>query len=156
LLAGSTCHSIRTVSGYTATQGPNEQPYIIDLYAAPDNSINLPIDTLPLWFCHMLTSPGGDFHILQTIVADTNNWGLAREITCYWEIDDDVTVLAVKIKEYQHNLDAAQASLMLCESHLMLTHATECVEPLHNVARKTGAIHSGWKRTNRRVQSTYV
>jgi hypothetical protein len=75
---------------------------------------------------------------------------------CYWEIDDDVTTLAVKLKEYQHDLDAAQASLMLCESHLMLAHTTEHVEPLCNVARKTGAIRLAWKRTNCGVQSTYV
>jgi hypothetical protein len=62
-----------TVLGYTATQGPNEQPYIIDLYAAPNNSVNLPIDTLPPWFHHMLTGPGGNFHILQTMVAETND-----------------------------------------------------------------------------------
>jgi hypothetical protein len=72
-----------TVLGYTATQGPNEQPYIIDLYAAPNNSVNLPIDTLPPWFHHMLTGPGGNFHILQTMVAETNDWGLAREIMRY-------------------------------------------------------------------------
>jgi hypothetical protein len=36
-----------TVSGYTSMQGPNEQPYIIDLYATPNNSIDLSINTLP-------------------------------------------------------------------------------------------------------------
>jgi hypothetical protein len=66
-----------TVSGCTIMQGPNKQPYIINLYAAPNNSIDSPVDTLPLWFHHMLTSLGGNFHILQTTVANTDNWGLA-------------------------------------------------------------------------------
>jgi hypothetical protein len=66
-----------TVSGYTTEQGLNQQPYIIDLYVSPDNTVNSPIVALPTWFRHMLTGPGGDFHILQTTVADTNNWGLA-------------------------------------------------------------------------------
>jgi hypothetical protein len=72
-----------TVSGYLSTQGPNEQPHIIDLYIAPDYSIDLPIMALPAWFRHLLTRPGGDFHLLQNTVAKTDDWGLAREITCY-------------------------------------------------------------------------
>jgi hypothetical protein len=73
----------------------------------------------------MLTGPGSDFHILQTMVAETDDWGLACEITCYCEINKDVTVLAVKIEEYQQDLDAAHASLMSCESRLMLAHTAE-------------------------------
>jgi hypothetical protein len=39
-----------TVSGYHMQQGPNQQPYIIDLYATPDHMVDSPIDTLPAWF----------------------------------------------------------------------------------------------------------
>jgi hypothetical protein len=46
----------------------------------------------------MLTGPSGDFQILQQAVANTNDWGLACEITCYRELDDDVTVVTIKIK----------------------------------------------------------
>jgi hypothetical protein len=38
------------VLGYTAEQGPNQQPYIIDLYTTPNNSIDSPIVALPAWF----------------------------------------------------------------------------------------------------------
>jgi hypothetical protein len=53
-----------TVSGYHSTQGPNKCPYIIDLYTAPDYSIDSLLEPLPAWFRHMLTRPGGDFQIL--------------------------------------------------------------------------------------------
>jgi hypothetical protein len=39
-----------TVAGYITEQGPNQQPYIIDLYTTPDNSVNSPINALPAWF----------------------------------------------------------------------------------------------------------
>jgi hypothetical protein len=39
-----------TVSGYHAQQGPNQQPYIINLYTAPNNTVNSPINSLPTWF----------------------------------------------------------------------------------------------------------
>jgi hypothetical protein len=144
-----------TVSGYTVKQGPNQQPYIIDLYATPNNSVDSPIIALPAWFQHMLTGPGGDFHILQTTMADTDDWGLVREITCYREIDDDITHLAVKVEEYQWDLEVAQANLTSCESCLMLARAAECVEPLCNVPRKMTVVCLGWKRAHG-VQGTYV
>jgi len=132
-----------TVLGYSSTQGPNEQPYIINLYAEADTSTNSPIKTLLVWFQHMLTGPGGDFQILQTTVADTNDWGLACEIMQYREIDDNITTLVVKLEGYQRDIDATWASLMSCESCLVPAHAIEHVEPLHNVARKPRAICSG-------------
>jgi hypothetical protein len=39
-----------TVAGYHTQQGPNQQPYIIDLYATPDCIVDSPIDSLPAWF----------------------------------------------------------------------------------------------------------
>jgi hypothetical protein len=66
-----------TVLGYHGAQGPNQQPFIIDLYAAPDYSVDSPLEPLPAWFCHMLTGSGADFQILQQAVADTDDWGFA-------------------------------------------------------------------------------
>jgi hypothetical protein len=96
-----------TVSGYHATQGPNEQPHIIDLYASPDFSVNSPLEVLPSWFRYMLMGPGGDLQILQQAVADTDDWGLAHEIARYRKTNNDITAITIKIKQYQHDLDAA-------------------------------------------------
>jgi hypothetical protein len=95
-----------TVSGYHATDGPNRQPHIIDLYASPNFSVDSPLKALPSWFRYLLTGPGGDFQILQQAVADTDDWGLACKITHYCELDDDVMAITIKVKQYQCNLDA--------------------------------------------------
>jgi hypothetical protein len=139
----------RTVSGYHGTIGPNKQLYIIDLYATPDYSVDSPLEPLPAWFQHMLTSPGGDFQIMQSAVADTRDWGLAREIARYCKLDDDITAVAIKIEEYQHDLDTAHMCLGSCESQLMLARAGERLTTLQNVPRKIGALCSGWKKTSR-------
>jgi hypothetical protein len=144
-----------TVSGYLSTQDPNKQPHIINLYIIPNYSIDSPITALPTWFHHMLTRPGGDFRILQDIVAKTKDWGLAREVARCRHIDDDITHLAVKVKEYQQDLEAAWANLTSCESHLIFAQAAERVEMLQNVPRKMTAVQSGWKRVHG-VQATYV
>jgi hypothetical protein len=145
-----------TVSRYHSSQGPNKWPYIIDLYAAPDYSIDSPLEPLPTWFRHMLTSPGGDFQILQDAVADTGDWGYAREIARYRMLDDEITAMAVKIEEYQHDLDAARARLASCESCLMLARAAERVTTLQNIPRKIRALRSGWKKTTCMPQGIHV
>jgi hypothetical protein len=105
-----------TISGYHTGQGPNEQPFIIDLYAAPDYSIDSLLEPLPAWFRHMLTGPGGNFQILQDAVADTGDWGFAREVARYCQLNNNITAVAIKIEEYQHDLDAARARLGSCKS----------------------------------------
>jgi hypothetical protein len=145
-----------TVSGYHSGQGPNEQPYIIDLYAAPNYSVDSPLKPLPVWFWHMLTGPGSDFQILQEAVADTGDWGFTWEVSRYHQLDDDITVVAIKIEEYQHDLDAAHARLGSCESWLMLAQATERVTTLQNMPRKIGALCSGWKKSTRMPQGIHV
>jgi hypothetical protein len=137
-----------TVSGYHGAQGPNQQPYIINLYTVPDYSVDSPLEPLPPWFRHMLTGSGADFQILQQAVADMGDWGFAREIARYRHLDDDITAVAVKIEEYQHDLDAARAHLGSYESRLMLARAAERVAVLENVPRKIGALRSGWKKTS--------
>jgi hypothetical protein len=119
-----------TISGYHTTQGPNEQPHIIDLYTSPDFSVNSPLEALPSWFRYMLMGPGEDFQILQQAVADTDDWGLAREIVRYCKTDNDITAIAIKIEQYQHDLDTARAQLGSCKSHLMLARTSEQVATL--------------------------
>jgi hypothetical protein len=104
----------------------------------------------------MLTGPGGDFQILQDTVADTGDWGYAQEITRYRELDYDIVAVAVKIKEYQCDLDTAHACLGSCESRLMLARATERVTTLQNVPRKIGALCSGWKKSTRMPRGIHV
>jgi hypothetical protein len=144
-----------TVSGYLSSQGPNKQLHIINLYVTPNYSVNSPITALPAWFCHLLTRPRGDFHLLQSTVAETDDWGLAREITRYQQINDDITHLTVKVEEYQRDLEAAQANLTSCESCLMFASTAEHIKTLRNILRKMTAVHLGWKSAHG-VQATYV
>jgi hypothetical protein len=91
----------------------------------------------------MLTGPGGNFQILQQAVANTDDWGLVCEIVHYCELDNDITAVAIKIEQYQHNLDAVCACLASCESHLMLSQAAEHVSTLQNILWKLGAMRLG-------------
>jgi hypothetical protein len=91
----------------------------------------------------LLTGPGGDFHVLQGVVADTEDWGLAREIARYRELNNDVTAVALKIEEYQCDMDTAHACLSSCETRLTLARAAERLATLEGIPRKVGALRSG-------------
>jgi hypothetical protein len=89
-------------------------------------------------------------------VADTEDWGLAREITRYRELDNDVTAVAIKIEEYQRDLDAARARLSSCETCLTLARTAERLATLENVPRKIGALRLGWKKTSRMPRGIHI
>jgi hypothetical protein len=89
-------------------------------------------------------------------VANTGDWGLAREVARYRQLNNDITVVAIKIKEYQRDLDAARARLASYESRLMLARAVERVATLQNVPRKIRALHLGWKKSSRMPWGIHV
>ena len=86
------------VASFHKGQGPNESLYVIDLYAQADtigHGKENPIEPLPTWFHALLLRPSSNFIHLQNKVEDLNNWGLAREVTCFHELDQEATELAL-------------------------------------------------------------
>ena len=85
------------VARFHEQQGPNESPYIIDLYAQADtvgHGKENPIEPLPAWFHALLIGPSSNFVHLQRDIGDLDNWGLAREIACFRELDQEAAELA--------------------------------------------------------------
>jgi hypothetical protein len=48
-----------------------------------------------------------------------------QEVARYRKIDNNIVSLATRLEEYKPDIDAMQASLALCKSHLMLAQAGE-------------------------------
>jgi hypothetical protein len=87
----------RRVAGFHEQQGSNESPHIIDLYAQADtvgHGEENPIKPLPAWFRTLLIGPTSDFVHLQHDIGDLDDWGLAREITHFYELDQEAAELA--------------------------------------------------------------
>ena len=97
------------VTGFHKHQGPNESPYIIDLYAQADmvgHGEENPIKPLPAWFRTLLIGPASDFMHLQHDIGDLDNWGLAREIARFHELDQEAAELAARVDVLHEELDA--------------------------------------------------
>ena len=97
------------VTGFHEQQGPNESPYIIDLYAQADtvgHGKENPIEPLPAWFRALLIGPSSDFVHLQRNIGDLDNWGLARAIARFCELDQEAAELATRVEVLHEELDA--------------------------------------------------
>src|SRR5258708_36422450 len=63
--------------------GPGDQPYAIELFAALDLSDNTPAQSLPRWLLDALTGPSATFHTICAAADATLNWGLYTELLRY-------------------------------------------------------------------------
>src|SRR5216684_756987 len=65
---------------YAEDDGPRNQPYAIELFAALDLSDETPTQSLPRWLLNALTGPSAAFHTICTATEATLNWGLHAEL----------------------------------------------------------------------------
>jgi hypothetical protein len=99
------------VAGFHEQQGPNESPYIINLYAQADtvgHGEENPIELLPAWFRALLIGPSSDFVHLQRDIGDLDDWGLTREIAHFCELDQEAAELAARVNVLHEELDATR------------------------------------------------
>jgi hypothetical protein len=67
-----------------------------------------PIKLLPAWFCALLLGPSGNFMHLQHKIKDLDDWWMAREITCFHELDQEAAELAAQVKILYEELDVTR------------------------------------------------
>ena len=131
------------VASYHDTQGPNESPHIIDLYAQADtmgHGKENPIKPIPAWFHTLLLGPSGDFVHLQQEIKDLNNWGLAREITCFHELDQEAAGLAAWVEILYEELNATRDTQTMSEKWLVLSHMAQKAAQLKNLPKKVSML----------------
>ena len=143
------------VTGFHADQGPNESPYIIDLYAEADtvgHDESNPIKPLPAWFRALLIGPSSDFVHLQRDIGDLDDWGLAREIARFRKLDQEAAKLAARVDVLHEELDATRDACTMSEKRLVLARASQKAAQLKNLPKKVSMLstYSRHKNDNRR------
>ena len=139
------------VAGFHADQGPNESPYIIDLYAQADtvgHGEENPIEPLPAWFRALLIGAGSNFIHLQRDIGDLDNWGLAREIARFRELDQEAAKLATRVEVLHEELDATRDTRTMSEKRLVLARASQKAARLENLLKKVGMLSTHSRRKN--------
>ena len=136
-------------------QGPNESPYIIDLYAEADTAghdESNPIEPLPAWFHALLIGPSSDFVHLQRDIGDLDDWGLAREIARFRELNQEAAELTARVDVLQEELNTTRDAHTMSEKRLVLARASQKAAQLENLPKKVGMLstHSRRKNNSRR------
>jgi hypothetical protein len=143
------------VAGFHKQQGPNESPYIIDLYVQADtvgHGEENPIEPLPAWFRALLIGPSSDFVHLQHDIGDLDDWGLAREIAHFHKLDQEAAKLAAQVDVLHEELNATHDAWTMSEKWLVLAHASQKAARLENLLKKVSMLstYSRHKNNSRR------
>jgi hypothetical protein len=139
------------IAGFHADQGLNESPYIIDLYAQADtvgHGEENPIEPLPAWFHALLIGPSSDFVHLQCDIGDLDDWGLAREIAHFRELDQEAAELAARVEVLHEELDTTRDARTMSEKRLVLAHASQKAARLENLLKKVSMLSTHSRRKN--------
>ena len=143
------------VARFHEQQGPDESPYIIDLYAQADmvgHGKENPIEPLPIWFRALLIGPSSDFVHLQGDIGDLDDWGLAREIARFCELDQESAKLTTQVDVLHEELDATHDACTMSEKRLVLACASQKAAWLKNLPKKVSMLstYSRCKNDSRR------
>ena len=139
------------VTRFHEQQGLNESPYIIDLYVQADvvgHGKENPIELLPAWFYALLIGPSSDFMHLQRDIGDLDDWGLAREIACFHELDQEAAKLAARVGVLHEELNATCDARTMSEKRLVLACASQKVAQLENLPKKVSMLSTYSRHKN--------
>jgi hypothetical protein len=99
-----------------------------------------PIEPLPTWFRALLIGPTSDFVHLQHDIGDLDDWGLAREIARFHELDQEAAELAARVDVLYEELDATCDARTMSEKRLVLTCASQKAAQLENLLKKVSML----------------
>jgi hypothetical protein len=115
-----------------------------------------PIEPLPAWFHALLLGPSGNFIHLQCKVEDLNDWGLAREVTCFCELDQEATELTLQVKVLYEELNLTHNAQTMSKKWLVLTRASQKTIWLKNLLKKVSMPHTSFQHKNSSQQGHLI
>jgi hypothetical protein len=65
-----------------AGKSPDEEPYVISLYASPDYTSSDPVEPLPAWFTYLINGPAAKYHVFHDAVGCLDKWEYLAEVEC--------------------------------------------------------------------------
>jgi len=123
------------VLAYTKEQGPESDPYLVPIHAAPIFSSE-PIDPILQWLYQLLIGQSAIFHMLVNAAKKLDDWGVAANITHYQEYNDKMANINTRIEQLQAKADSVRLTKLLCKGQLEVARAPkqlahmECLVPV--------------------------
>src|SRR5258707_10028227 len=127
--------------------GPGDQPYAIELFAALDLSDDTPAQSLPRWLLDALTGPSAAFHTICAAADATLDWGLYTELLRYRELDQKAKAINDSISNLEAEVQGVLADQRLALGRL---EGARAATRLGHVRLRAGGLRKpervGWRR----------
>jgi hypothetical protein len=107
-----------------------------------------PLNHSPPGSTALLIRPSSDFVHLQHDIGDLDDWGLAREIACFHELDQEAAELTARVEVLHEELDATHDARTMPEKRLVLAHTSQKAARLENLPKKVGMLSTHSRRKN--------
>ena len=122
------------VAGYADVQGPRDAPYITEIYASPDFSVETPCEPIAPWLRNILKGNASQFAMLLEAVEELGDWGISADVRCYREFNDQVVYLRNQINKIEQDLTCITEMRQLAEFHLEAARLNHHVGHLQGLA----------------------
>ena len=121
------------VTGLLKTDGPDDPPYIADIFAQADNDPDLPMLPLPCWLLSLLSGPPAFYDVLCQEVQKTGSWALQAETIRYRNLSDHLKSKQIQLSQIEKEIRSLDKQRDLCEARLARARFEEKVSILRTL-----------------------
>ena len=132
---------------YTEEQGPENDPYVIELSAPYNCDVDHPAEPLAPWFRRTVCAEASKYTILRNEVVSLFDWGHLAEVERYHSLSQQMATLGDRIENLTQDLESLHLLRDLSESRLSLARTQAKVGHLKGRYHPYPASRPlGWKR----------
>jgi len=135
------------ITGYTARDGPSDQPFITEPYATPSYNYEDLATPLPFWYMHLLNGPSTKFAALREATAAEDDWGLFGEVLRYRELNDHIILCQNQLHVLEQEIEALRENREMSQFQLEGARAHRRVSHLQRMSVQEHGGKGGWKKT---------
>ena len=121
------------VAGLLKTDGPDDPPYVADLFAQPDNDPDTPTLPLPCWLLSLLSGPPAFYDVLRQKVRKMGSWALQAESIRYRNLSDHLKSKQIQLGQIEKEIRLLDEQRDLCEARLARSRFEEKVSILRTL-----------------------
>ena len=121
------------IAGLLKTDGPDDPPYISDIFASPDNDPDVPTLPLPCWLLSLLSGSPAFYDVLRQEVRKTGSWALQAETTRYRNLSDHLKSKQIQLAQIEKEIKSLDEQRDLCEARLARSRFEEKVSILRTL-----------------------
>jgi hypothetical protein len=136
------------VAGLSGLDGPDGIPHIIDIFTAPDQTLDAPAEPLLPWFQCYLWGPTASYNVLADAIHNLDRWDITVDIERYHNLNEETNRLHHRIEVLQADLQSYQEAKELCEGWLVLSCIQDRLSHLESQPHPYKSVkhQGGWKR----------